>query len=138
MEKRLQAIQYPDYERMGHLCTDIRIVLRRVFGEQHVYSRDFELIRFRPDGLIANKEHHLMTGAWEQGCRNSAELLRAMKTELTVFGENQTNDGDITISWLIKNMPWEAWTALGTLVVTAFTAGAALASTTFVKELLGR
>jgi len=137
-EKRLQAIRYQDYASIGKLGTEIRIVLRRVFGVQHVYSHDFELIRFKPEGLIANSEHYLMTGAWEQGVKTLSELLRAMKTELSVFGQNEQKTDAATIPWLLKNMSWEAWTALGTLVVSAFTAGVALAHTSFIKELLGR
>jgi hypothetical protein len=136
IEARLDKLTYQDDATLEKIGTDVRIVIRRLFGEQSVYWHDIKLIRFNPKGVIANSESYIMTGAWKQGHRDLAELLRAMKTELSVFGDPAKEPKDITLIWLIKNTPWEAWTLIGTIIVSAFGLGFSLAQTTFFKELL--
>jgi hypothetical protein len=138
LEKRLQAVAYQDRDTLGKLCTEIRIIVRRVFGDQSVYAHDLELLRFEPQEGIYNSEHYKMTGAWKDGCVHLAELLRAMKTELSVYGESDQRREARSIPWLLKNMSWEAWAALAGLLLTAVSLGVALGQTTFVKEFIGR
>lgn len=138
LEERLKALNYQDRETLGKLCTEIRIVMRRVFGDQSVYAHDVELIRFEPQGGIYNSEHYKMTGAWKEGCDQLAELLRAMKTDLSVYGESEQKKEALSVPWLLKNMSWEAWAGLTGLLLSAVSLGVALGQTAFVKEFIGR
>ena len=62
-------------------------------------------------------------------------MLRAMRKELTTFGEPMTLPEEITIEWLFKHLPAKLWLALASLLVAAFGAGVTLAQTTFIREL---
>lgn len=96
---------------------------------------DFELVRFEPQGFIANSEHYLMTGAWADGSKLMGSILQGMKTELVRYGEPHPPIPEITVDWLFKNLPVRLWWAFAGLLFTALGIGVALGQTTFVKEL---
>jgi hypothetical protein len=135
---RIEAVKYQDRQTLDDIFTDIRLVVRRTFGQENIWMHDLDLIRFAPDGFICNSEHYLMTGAWKEGIRVTTMLLKAMNKELLTFGPVTSKEPKITWESLWQRLPLSMWFALGSLILTVFAAGVALGQTTFIKELFGK
>lgn len=136
--ERLSALQYQDHDTLMQIGTDVRLFIRRVFGQESVWMHDIEQIRFTPKGFIADSQNFHMTGAWKDGHRLLNHLLHAMRKELTTFGDPAAIGDEVTLEWIFKHLPIKLWLALISLLLAAFGAGVSLGQTTFIRELFHR
>lgn len=132
---RLSNLEYQDHETLMQIGTDVRLYIRRIFGQDSVWMHDMEQIRFSPKGFIADSQNIEMTGAWKNGHKLLDHMLHAMRKELLAFGVPAMITEEITVDWLLKRLPPKLWLAFASLLLAVFGAGVTLGQTTFIREL---
>jgi hypothetical protein len=134
-------ITFDERAQLSDVLRTADLFIRRVFGDESHYYRQFCALEFVPRDVIYNTGHYKYKEYWSTASTQFRSLLAEMRDDLALFGSpgsSGTLPDKITVPWLIHNVSWEIWVWFFGLLATAFGLGVALSQTTLIKEVLGR